>query len=108
MATSDRSDPDRGIYSISVAAELAGLHPQTLRLYEQKGLLEPARTQGGTRRYSDRDIARLRRITELVQAGVNLTGIKHVLDRETRLRSSATSSPAGQNEGRNNPRQGTD
>ena len=56
---------DRAIYVISVAAQLAGMHPQTLRIYERRGLLQPARTQGGNRRYSDIDIARLRRIAEL-------------------------------------------
>ena len=59
----------RAVYVISVAAELAGVHPQTLRIYERKGLLEPARTQGGSRRYSDEDIALLQRIQDLTEAG---------------------------------------
>jgi len=74
----------RGVYGIAVAAELSGLPAQTLRLYEQKGLLTPARTDGGTRRYSEDDLTRLRRISELVAAGVNLTGILHVLALEAR------------------------
>ncbi|HEX3394620.1 MAG TPA: helix-turn-helix transcriptional regulator [Acidimicrobiales bacterium] len=81
---------DRGVYVISVAAELAGVHPQTLRIYERRGLLDPARTGGGSRRYSERDIARLRRIHELTEAGLNLAGVKAVMDLEVevaRLRS---------------------
>src|SRR6201984_2976924 len=74
----------RGVYGISVAAELSGIDPQTLRLYERRGLLTPSRTDGGTRRYSDEDLERLRRITELVDQGVNLVGIAHILDLETR------------------------
>ena len=73
----------RGVYAISVVAELVGTGPQNLRLYEQKGLLEPGRTSGGTRRYSEADIARLHRITELLQQGLNLEGIRMVLDLET-------------------------
>jgi len=68
------------VYGISVASELSGLGPQTLRLYERWGLLTPSRTSGGTRRYSDDDLARLARITELVEQGVNLAGIAHILD----------------------------
>ena len=68
-----------GVYVISVAAELAGMHPQTLRIYERRGLLSPARTSGGNRRYSDADIARLRRIAELAATGMNLEGIRHVM-----------------------------
>ena len=71
---------DRALYIISVAAELAGVHPQTLRIYERKGLLRPARTSGNTRRYSERDIARLRTIQELTQEGVNLAGVKRVIE----------------------------
>lgn len=78
----DRPDPARGVYGISVAAELVGADAQSLRLYERRGLLEPARTDGGTRRYSSHDIDRLRRIVELLAAGLNLTGISHVLDLE--------------------------
>ncbi|WP_083168592.1 heat shock protein transcriptional repressor HspR [Mycobacterium aquaticum] len=70
----------RGVYGISVAAELSGIGPQTLRLYERSGLLSPARTAGGTRRYSDDDIEQLRRISELVEQGVNLAGIVQILD----------------------------
>ncbi len=72
----------RGVYVISVAAELAGVHPQTLRIYERKGLLEPSRTGGGSRRYSERDIARLRRILELTNDGLNLAGVKRVMELE--------------------------
>ncbi|GAA2158955.1 MerR-like DNA binding protein [Humibacillus xanthopallidus] len=73
-------DDDRGVYGISVAAELAGMPAATLRLLESRGLLEPARTAGGTRRYSANDLARLRRISELVDAGVNLAGVGMLLD----------------------------
>ena len=79
------SEPDRAVYVISVAAELAGVHAQTLRIYERKGLLEPARTPGGSRRYSEIDIALLRRIQELTNEGLNLAGVKRVLDLEQRL-----------------------
>jgi MerR family transcriptional regulator/heat shock protein HspR len=65
-----------------VAAELAGMHPQTLRIYERKGLLEPARTAGGNRRYSDEDIERLRRISDLAAEGMNLAGIRRVMELE--------------------------
>ncbi|MFN0091850.1 MAG: heat shock protein transcriptional repressor HspR [Acidimicrobiales bacterium] len=75
----------RAVYVISVAAELAGMHPQTLRVYERKGLLDPARTGGGSRRYSDADIAMLRRIQELTNEGLNLAGVKRVLELEYRL-----------------------
>lgn len=74
----------RGVYSISATSELSGVGPQTLRLYERRGLLIPSRTDGGTRRYSDDDLERLKRITELVDQGVNLAGIVHVLDLEAR------------------------
>jgi MerR family transcriptional regulator, heat shock protein HspR len=70
----------RGVYGISVAAELAGLHPQTLRGYERRGLVDPERTDGGTRRYSQDDVTRLRRIAELAAAGVNVAGIEVVLE----------------------------
>ena len=73
-------DDERGVYGISVAAELAGMGVQTLRLYEARGLLEPDRTEGGTRRYSANDLARLRRIGKLLDAGLNLAGIAMVLD----------------------------
>ena len=79
MSTNDRT---RAVYVISVAAELAGVHAQTLRIYERKGLVEPARTPGGSRRYSDRDISVLQRIQELTNEGLNLAGVKRVLDLE--------------------------
>ena len=74
----------RGVYSISVAAELSGLGLQTLRHYEKRGLLTPLRTAGGNRRYSDDDLERLQRITELVGDGVNVAGIGQILDLEAR------------------------
>ena len=77
---------DRALYVISVAAELAGVHPQTLRIYERKGLLDPARTAGGSRRYSDRDIAQLQRIQELTAAGLNLEGVRRVIELEEEVR----------------------
>jgi MerR family transcriptional regulator/heat shock protein HspR len=67
------------VYIISVAAELAGMHPQTLRIYERKGLIEPYRTPGGTRRYSDEDLQRLGLIQELTSVGVNLEGVRRIL-----------------------------
>ena len=73
-------DLDRGLFSISVAAELAGLHPQTLRIYEREGLVDPARSAGGTRRYSRRDIGRLEEICALTAEGLNLAGIRRVLE----------------------------
>jgi MerR family transcriptional regulator/heat shock protein HspR len=79
-------DPqERAVYVISVAAELAGVHPQTLRIYERKGLIEPSRTEGRSRRYSDRDIALLQRIQELTNEGVSLAGVRKVLDLEADL-----------------------
>src|SRR5450755_3805066 len=75
----------RALYVISVAAELAGVHPQTLRIYERKGLLAPARTTGRSRRYSDRDIALLRRIQELTNGGVSLAGVQRILALEDDL-----------------------
>jgi DNA-binding transcriptional MerR regulator len=78
----DRPDPTRGIYGISVAAELVGTGVQNLRVYERRGLVEPARTDGGTRLYSDQDIERLRRIALLLGDGLNLAGIAMVLDLE--------------------------
>ena len=74
----------RGVYGISVASELSGIDPQTLRLYERRGLLTPARTDGGTRRYSDNDLERLQRITNLVAQGVNIAGILQILNLEPR------------------------
>jgi MerR family transcriptional regulator/heat shock protein HspR len=75
----------RALYVISVAAELAGVHPQTLRIYERKGLIEPARTSGRSRRYSDHDIALLQRIQELTNEGVSLVGVQKILDLEAEL-----------------------
>jgi MerR family transcriptional regulator/heat shock protein HspR len=77
--------PNRAVYVISVAAELSGMHPQTLRIYERKGLLDPARTAGGNRRYSESDLDRLRRIAELTEEGLNLAGVKRVLALEAEL-----------------------
>ena len=80
------SRPDeRALYVISVAAELAGVHPQTLRIYERKGLVEPQRTVGRSRRYSDRDIHRLQRIQELTNEGVSLAGVKRIIALEEEL-----------------------
>src|SRR5688572_30113185 len=80
------SGPDRrAVYIISVAAELAGVHPQTLRIYEQKGLVRPHRTRGNTRRYSEADIDRLRRVQGLTQEGVNLAGAKRIMAMEDEL-----------------------
>jgi len=73
------------VYVISVAAELCGMHPQTLRIYERKGLLQPERTSGGSRRYSDADVALLLRISELTSEGMNLVGVKRILDLERRV-----------------------
>ena len=75
----------RALFVISVAAELAGVHPQTLRIYERKGLVSPARTSGRSRRYSERDIDRLRRIQELTNEGVGLAGVERILELEARL-----------------------
>jgi MerR family transcriptional regulator/heat shock protein HspR len=75
-------DVERGVYGISVAAELVGMGVQTLRLYEARGLLEPERTEGGTRRYSANDLDQLRRIGDLLADGLNLAGIAMVLDLE--------------------------
>ncbi|MCU1485052.1 MAG: transcriptional regulator, MerR family [Actinomycetia bacterium] len=85
------AERDRAVFVISVAAELAGVHPQTLRIYERKGLVDPARTGGGNRRYSEADIERLRRIQVLTTEGLNLAGVKRVMELEAeveRLRAS--------------------
>ena len=87
--TENGPDPDRGVYGISVAAELAGTGVQNLRAYEARGLLLPARSEGGTRRYSANDVATVRRIGDLLAAGLNLAGIAMVLplqDENARLR----------------------
>src|SRR6187431_1893974 len=79
-------DEERAVYIISVAAELAGVHPQTLRIYERKGLVAPKRTSGNTRRYSDRDIALLRQIQDLTQeGGINLAGVKMIIELKAKL-----------------------
>ena len=79
--------PDRPRYMISVAAELVGMHPQTLRMYEARGLVQPARTPGGTRLYSDRNLERLRLIQQLTtELGLNLAGVEHVLRLEDEMR----------------------
>src|SRR5919199_5023224 len=80
-----KDERDRALYVISVAAELAGVHPQTLRIYERKGLVEPQRTIGRSRRYSDRDIRRLQRIQELTNEGVSLAGVKRIIALEDEL-----------------------
>jgi MerR family transcriptional regulator, heat shock protein HspR len=81
-----RPDPRaRAVYVISVAAELAGMHPQTLRVYERKGLVDPRRTDGGSRRYSDRDIEQLRHIQILTTAGLNLEGVRRVMELEAEV-----------------------
>ena len=79
--------PDRPRYMISVAAEIVGMHPQTLRMYENRGLVQPARTPGGTRLYSDRNLERLRLIQQLTtELGLNLAGVEHVLRLEDEMR----------------------
>jgi MerR family transcriptional regulator/heat shock protein HspR len=78
--TGTEPDPARGVYGISVAAELVGTGVQNLRGYEARGLLEPERTEGGTRRYSANDLERLRRIGDLLEAGLNLAGVAMVMD----------------------------
>jgi MerR family transcriptional regulator/heat shock protein HspR len=85
MTSPRKRSEDRGVYIISVAAELAGVHPQTLRIYDRKGLLRPTRTSGNTRRYSQRDIERLRGIQRLTQRGVNLAGVKMVIELQAEL-----------------------
>ncbi|MBT68953.1 MAG: MerR family transcriptional regulator [Acidimicrobiales bacterium] len=81
----ERPQPDQAVYVISVAAELSGMHPQTLRIYESRGLLDPARTAGGNRRYSDTDIRLLRRIADLTAEGLNLQGVKRLLELEAEV-----------------------
>src|SRR5882672_8095756 len=82
-----RKMPDRPRYMISVAAELVGMHPQTLRMYENRGLVQPARTPGGTRLYSERNLERLRLIQQLTtELGLNLAGVEHVLRLEDEMR----------------------
>lgn len=83
-------DYNKPVYMISVAAELAGVHPQTLRAYEQKGLLTPQRTRGGTRMYSQADLDHLALINELTEEGINLAGVMRILDLQTRLTDAET------------------
>ena len=85
MVKDDRTDRNRPLYMISVAAQLAGVHPQTLRAYEQKGLVTPQRTSGNTRMYSQADIERLELINELTNEGINLAGVIRILDLKGRL-----------------------
>jgi MerR family transcriptional regulator/heat shock protein HspR len=98
VAEASRPDPQRGVYGISVAAELVGMGVQNLRAYEARGLLEPDRTDGGTRRYSADDLDRLRRIGDLLDAGLNLAGISMVLDLENQ--NSELRAQQAQHEGR--------
>jgi MerR family transcriptional regulator/heat shock protein HspR len=98
---SEAQSQSRAVYVISVAAELAGLHPQTLRIYERRGLLEPQRTQGGNRRYSEKDITTMRRIQELMNEGLNIEGVRKVMELESeieRLKSELTTMVQCQNE----------
>lgn len=83
--SADETPDTRAVYVISVAAELAGVHPQTLRIYERKGLIEPARTIGKNRRYSERDVQLLKRIQELTNQGVGLAGVRRILDLESEM-----------------------
>ncbi|MEE1274172.1 MAG: helix-turn-helix transcriptional regulator [Olegusella sp.] len=80
-----RSDKDQPLYMISVAAELTGMHPQTLRVYEQKGLVTPGRSRGNTRLYSQHDIERLNLISKLTDEGINLAGVVRILDMRERM-----------------------
>lgn len=79
-------DAHRGVYAISVAAQLCGLHPQTLRVYERAGLIDPDRSAGGTRLYSGEDVQRLREIAALTDDGVNVAGVKRILQLQEELR----------------------
>ncbi len=82
--TVTKTGPDAAVFVISVAAELTGLHPQTLRTYERMGLITPARTSGGGRRYSARDVERLREIAELTAAGIGIEGVRRILELQHR------------------------
>jgi MerR family transcriptional regulator, heat shock protein HspR len=86
VVTTPWNDPGRGLFSIAVAAELTGLHPQTLRIYEREGLVDPARSVGGTRRYSTGDIDRLHQIMALTADGLNLAGVRLVLELQEQTR----------------------
>ncbi|WP_235736208.1 heat shock protein transcriptional repressor HspR [Nocardioides alcanivorans] len=81
----ERPDPDIGVYVISVAAQLAGLHPQTLRTYERMGLILPQRTGGGGRRYSHRDVEKLRSIAELTASGIGIEGVRRIVELENQV-----------------------
>ncbi len=87
MTSESQTRALRGVYGISVMSELSGVGPQTLRLYERRGLLTPTRTDGGTRRYSEADLDTLGRITALIDDGVNLVGIRLILSLEPRMQS---------------------
>ncbi len=89
------------VYVISVAAELSGMHPQTLRIYERRGLVQPARTEGGNRRYSDADIELLSRISELAEQGLNLEGIRRVMELEAEVAQLRDELSAAQSAARN-------
>ncbi len=99
----DAPSADRGVYGISVAAELSGVAVQSLRLYERHGLLSPSRSDGGTRRYSADDLTRLRRISELVDAGVNLAGIGRILDLQDDNAALQAANPAADSKNHTNP-----
>ena len=83
--TTPESDEELALYVISVAAQLSGLHPQTLRQYDRMGLVSPSRAQGRGRRYSLRDIALLRNVSRMVQEGINLAGIKRIIELESAM-----------------------
>jgi len=82
----DWPDADRGVYAISLPAELCGLHPQTLRVYEREGLVDPDRTAGGTRIYSGQDLQKLREIAALTDTGINVAGVKRILELQEEVR----------------------
>jgi MerR family transcriptional regulator/heat shock protein HspR len=85
MSSFGSPSPDAAVYVISVAAELTGLHPQTLRAYERMGLIAPGRTGGGGRRYSHRDLERLREIADLTSAGIGIEGVRRIMDLENQV-----------------------
>ena len=85
MSSFGSPSPDAAVYVISVAAELTGLHPQTLRAYERMGLIAPGRTGGGGRRYSHRDLERLREIADLTSAGIGIEGVRRIMELENQL-----------------------
>jgi MerR family transcriptional regulator, heat shock protein HspR len=110
LDASEGPAPDRGVYGISVAAELSGIPVQSLRLYERYGLLTPTRSDGGTRRYSVDDLARLQRISALVDDGINLAGIARILDLEddnADLRTTNRNLRHAASPGRSKPRPGS-